>query len=228
MSKKTHLRYRALISLIYISGQRISDIIKIKKEQFNFKEEKDFVIIKNVIISNRRNDQLLLDIPLPLVGKMKPFSEIIIQHYKKRRGKEYLFSLTRNASYKAIKKVTGKWCDYFRFQCFNYSINNLGNVAAVARNKGVDVSTIMHYYSGSKKQHQEDFKSLDRKKCFSCGILNSAEAKHCNNCGFALDEVEAKNILAKKKIEAKIVELAKEMFKELEENKKLDKKISDP
>ena len=159
MSDKTYLRYQALIALVYSSGLRISDVIRLKRSQFNFKADREFVIVENVAVNKRRKDPIKIEIPLPRVGVFKPFTDVIIQHYKKRRGKELMFPLTRSGAYKAIRKATGKWCHYFRSQDFSYMVNTVRNVFAVARMKGVkNPQSLEPYYRSTWKDHRESLK----------------------------------------------------------------------
>jgi hypothetical protein len=41
---------------------------------------------------------------------------------------------------------------------------------------------------------------LERKKCFNCGELNSAEAVYCLKCGCVLSEEEAQRIIKRQNL----------------------------
>lgn len=49
---------------------------------------------------------------------------------------------------------------------------------------------------------------LLRKKCFSCGEQNSAEALYCFKCGYVLDEEQAKHLVAREQMIDKILKAA--------------------
>ena len=114
LSKKTHLRYRALISLIYISDQRISDIIKIKKEQFNFKEEKEFVF-KTEMYANKKSKRQYLneERTKELTKRFNAFfrSKVDISRIKvgKRQEIETLFNEEAYFFAKYLRKERKEW-----------------------------------------------------------------------------------------------------------------------
>ena len=46
-------RDRALMSLLFLTAGRISEVLSLTKEQFDFQAEKNFIIIRNMILVKR-------------------------------------------------------------------------------------------------------------------------------------------------------------------------------
>jgi integrase len=63
-------------------------------------------------------------------------------------------------------------------------------------------------------------KTLDPKKCFNCGTLNSAEFLHCSNCGMVLKEEEARRLVAKQRLLEEMMKMHIERMKHKEKEKK--------
>lgn len=45
-----HTRDKALMALLFLTASRITEVLSLKKEQFDFQADKNFIIIRNMIL----------------------------------------------------------------------------------------------------------------------------------------------------------------------------------
>jgi len=72
-------RDRALISLLYLTCGRVSEVLSLTKKQFVFDEDPDFIIIKNMAVvkrkkkAKRKRRSIRDEVPLPQDGPFRAF-----------------------------------------------------------------------------------------------------------------------------------------------------------
>ena len=157
-------RDRALVSLLYLTGGRINEVLNLRKSQFDFKEDPEFIVIKDFEIS-KRNKQTIqkegipkIDIPLPRVGTFERFTDLVTD-YLDILSKDKLFNIGRCRAWSIVNCMTGKWCHYFRSQKISYMVNLLRSALITAKIHGVkNPQTIAHYYKTEWRLHREELK----------------------------------------------------------------------
>jgi len=163
------IRDCALCSLIYLTSGRINEVLRITKSQFNFKEEPEFIIIKDFYISKRkariikRGDKKIIVPPInPRIDMALPeyskFTELALNHYNQVQT-DLLFRFGRVRAWQLVRNKTGLWPHYFRSQKISYLVNKTKSALITARLVGIkSASTISHYYKTEWREHKEDLK----------------------------------------------------------------------
>lgn len=113
--EKKGLMYRALIAMLYLTGARISELITIKKNQFEYAESRGikYLIINNVPTLKRR-DKFFRPFFL-----RKDFEEPFIRHVRVWLDElfnedQLLFPFNSSRAWQIVEKYTGKYDHYFR------------------------------------------------------------------------------------------------------------------
>lgn len=162
-------RDRGLVSLLYLSGLRINEVLRIKKSQFSY-EDPDFVVIEDVKISKRKKRTIqtegipVIDVPLPLAVEDRGgefqlgyFTEVILSYVDV--AEEDLFKISTARAWAIVKHMTGKWCHYFRSQRISHLINKLRSDVITAKIVGIkSPATISHYYKGEWRAHRDELR----------------------------------------------------------------------
>jgi len=158
------IRDRSLASLEFLTCGRIHEILKVKKDQFDFTVDPDFILLKNFNVGKRKKKTIqrygpkILDLPLPLQGPLEPFTELVLNHLENIGEDDKLFPFSRSHAYKIINRLTGMWNHFFRAQALSYYVNKLKNPLAVAQIFGVEnVNTLIWYYRGAWEDYKEQF-----------------------------------------------------------------------
>jgi integrase len=132
-----NVRDKALVSLLMLSGLRVSELLKLKLTQF-YLEGKDFIIIKDVETLKRGN--LRDEVPLPKRGQLEVFTNhveewLIHIPHKDKHGKpidsfvipsasglgiHFNKSLSRQRTHVIVKAITGKFPHYLRMLTESY------------------------------------------------------------------------------------------------------------
>jgi len=154
-------RDRALVALLYLLGCRVNEVLKLRKSQFDFEGKYPyFVVIHDFEISKRKEKTIKAkgipkkDFPLPLVGKLAPFTDMVVEYYN--CSEEEMFKIGRQRAWAIVKHMTGKWCHYFRSQRLSYLVNLLRSSTITAKIMGIENSmTIDHYYKTEWEEHEE-------------------------------------------------------------------------
>jgi integrase len=120
-------RDKALIALLLLSGLRINEALRLKLKQFDFTDG-HFIIIKDVQTSKKGLPRE--EIPLPLEGKLSPFTTILKEWLVKLPSSEsYVIPsasmfgihwnkpLSRQRSHYIVKQLTGFFPHYYRSLC---------------------------------------------------------------------------------------------------------------
>lgn len=127
-----HIRDRALMSLLFLTAGRISEVLSLAKEQFDFEADRNFIVIRNMILVKRlktrkgkpvrhRTAPIRDEVPLPLKGPLSKFTRLV-QEYIDLMGehKEKLFKFKRHRAWQIVNHATGQWCHWFRSQAESY------------------------------------------------------------------------------------------------------------
>lgn len=151
-------RDRALLSLLALSGLRISEILSLQTAQFDLESDSEFVIIQDAAILKRRKETIKVDIPLPKEGPLEPLTNIIIDYIECAR-KGPIFKIGRSRAWQIITQMTGNWCHYYRSQRISFLVNKLRSTDIVSKIMGIkSPQTISHYYKTEWRQHREELK----------------------------------------------------------------------
>ena len=124
------LRDQALIVFCYLSGGRISELVKarkkgtrfnkyeypgVKKEQvkIEYYNDKAFVILYQIPILKRRGTIPMRNIPIPFEHD-KDMASILLTYVGGLKDDQALFPITRQRAWQLIRKHTGWFPHYFR------------------------------------------------------------------------------------------------------------------
>ncbi len=126
------VRDKALMALLFLTAGRISEVLSLSKEQFDFEADRNFIVIRNMILVKRlktRKGKLVRhktapirdEVPLPLKGPLSKFTNFV-QGYLDMisEPKEKLFKFKRHRAWQIVNFVTGQWCHWFRNQAESY------------------------------------------------------------------------------------------------------------
>ena len=146
-------RDRALISLLYLTCGRVSEVLSLRKKQFVFDEDPDFIIIKNMIVVKRKKEakrkrrSIRDEVPLPTTGPLAPFTQFVVEYLNLLTDpKAKLFRFGRHRAWQIVRFITGKWCHYFRSQGESWYGKIFSNIFALKDFVGVvDASTLSDY-----------------------------------------------------------------------------------
>jgi len=125
-------RDKALMALLFLTAGRISEVLSLNKEQFDFEADRNFIIIRNMILVKRlktrkgkpvrhRTAPIRDEVPLPLEGPLFKFTKLVQKHLDLvKEPKERLFKFKRHRAWQIVNHVTGQWCHWFRSQSESY------------------------------------------------------------------------------------------------------------
>lgn len=125
-------RDRALMSLLFLTAGRISEVLSLTKEQFDTQADKNFIIIRNMILVKRlktrkgkpvkhRTAPIRVEVPLPLKCPLSRFAEFVQECLRLiNEPKDKLFKFKRHRAWQIVNFVTGQWCHWFRSQAESY------------------------------------------------------------------------------------------------------------
>ena len=121
-----HTRDRASMGLLFLTAGRISEVLSLRKEQFDFEAGRNFIIIRNMILVKRlktrkgkpvkhRTAPIRDEVPLPLKGPLSKFTRLVQDYLTLISDpKDKLFKFKRHRAWQIINHVTGQWCHWFR------------------------------------------------------------------------------------------------------------------
>lgn len=110
----------------------------------------------------------ILQIPMPRIGKLSPFTHIVEDYIESLGENEKLFKIGTGRAWTIIEHITkdpetntkGYWPHWFRAQSLSYLINLLRSTVMVAGGRGVDnVDTLQHYWGGDWVLYKDELKS---------------------------------------------------------------------
>lgn len=109
------IRARALVSFLYVTGARVSEIVKVVKKgqvELNNIDGVAFLIVNDVPTEKRRIN-LLRNIPIHVENE-KPFVDVILKYTDLLSDGDILFNINRSRAFQIIQKVTGKGPHFLR------------------------------------------------------------------------------------------------------------------
>ena len=175
--EKYHSRDRALLSLLYLTAGRISEVLMLKKSQFDFESDQDFIIIRDMQVVKRTKKTIakyglpLREVPLPLKGQLAPFTKLVVEYLDRIEKDSMLFPSTKKSrphisrirAWQIIYGITGKWCHYFRSQAESHYGRVFRDVIALADFvRVVNIQTLSEYV---KTNWQDYRRELSRQLC---------------------------------------------------------------
>lgn len=137
-------RDRALLDLLYVVAPRISEALRLRKEQFDVKADFEFVLIRNLALSKRKKlsktkhglkgPKFREEIPLAREGPLAQFTEEIEAWIIQLPSNAYVFPtasrydgslnyeqpMSRQRAWAIVHYVTEQWCHFFRSQGESY------------------------------------------------------------------------------------------------------------
>jgi len=119
-------RDRALLALLYLTGGRISEVLRLRKSQFDRLIDPNFVVIRDMVVVKRKKSVVaregypIREVALPLKGRLAVFTRLVIKYLELLDEDERLFKFTRQRAWQITSYITGKWNHYFRSQAESY------------------------------------------------------------------------------------------------------------
>lgn len=162
-------RDRALMALLFLTAGRISEVLSLTREQFDFEADRNFIVIRNMILVKRlktrkgklvrhRTAPIRDEVPLPLRGPLSKFTTFV-QGYLKLIGEpnERLFKFKRHRAWQIVNHVTDQWCHWFRSQAESYYGKYVFNTPFALRDfVGVsDIESLGPYVKTQWRDYQE-------------------------------------------------------------------------
>jgi hypothetical protein len=172
----------------------VCSLFQVSKRKRKFLDKKDTEMYRTLTSKTERDEfakthaftieKPRIEIPMPLVGPLSPFS-LAIQEFLKVCKTERLFNISKSRALGIISWITstreqhmlrkaeiendptnqvgrtpiGKWLHWFRSQQLSYSIELLRSTTLVAEDKGIsNVNTLKHYQASRWSDHKEDYK----------------------------------------------------------------------
>jgi len=146
-------RDRALMALLYLTCGRISEVLSLKKKQFDLESEPDFIIVRNMIVvkrkkkAKRKSRAIRDEVPLPKEGPLAPFTKLVLEYLQLIENPEdKLFPIGRNRAYKIVRYVTGQWPHWFRSQGESWYGKVFSNIFALKDYVGVVSAEVLSDY----------------------------------------------------------------------------------
>ncbi len=148
--KEYKLRDKALVALTYLIAVRISEVLRLTKDQFQL--EKDRITINSIKLSKSTRKDKPRKIQyrevawLPVYGERSGLTSIVTDYLKLLNSNDKLFNFGRVRAYQIISKLTGEPCHFLRAYGENYLYDIWDrDLLAVADYVKVDYQTLQHY-----------------------------------------------------------------------------------
>jgi integrase len=146
------LRDRALVSILYLIGLRISEAVRLHKRQFKLQDsDKDYIAIEGIKLSKSklkgkpRREQYRRGY-LPLDGERVPFSYIVLQYLERLREDDLLFPFQTKRGWQIVNALIGLPCHWLRAFCEDYLYEAWSkDILAVSDYMKVDARTLQEY-----------------------------------------------------------------------------------
>jgi len=152
-------RDRALAALTYLLGGRISEVLRLKKNQFIVGRDK--VVVRGIQLSksrykNRpRREQFREEAWLPLSGERAPLTELVLDYLRLIGEDSLLFTFGRIRAWQIVSCLLGVPCHWLRAYCENYLYDNWGkDILAVSDYIKVDPRTLQLYIRRSYQKYK--------------------------------------------------------------------------
>jgi integrase len=146
-------RDRALMSVLYLTCGRITEVLSLTKKQFDLESEPNFIIIRNMIVvkrkkkAKRKSRAIRDEVPLPKEGPLAPFTKLVLDYLQLiENPQDKLFNIGRNRAYKIVRYVTGQWPHWFRSQGESWYGKVFSNIFALKDYVGVVSAEVLSDY----------------------------------------------------------------------------------
>jgi integrase len=157
-----HARDRALMSLLYLTCGRITEVLSLKKSQFMLDMDPDFVIITDMIVVKRKKKArktmpIRDEVPLPKRGPLAKFTKLVLDYLAMLEGEDVkLFMFGRRRAWQIVRYVTGYWCHFFRSQGESYYGKLFRNIFALKDFVMVtDAKTLSQYVKTDWREYRD-------------------------------------------------------------------------
>jgi integrase len=157
-----HARDRALMSLLYLTCGRVTEVLSLKKSQFQLDMDPDFVIIVNMIVVKRKKKArktmpIRDEVPLPKRGPLAKFTKLVLNYLAMLEDSDAkLFMFGRRRAWQIVNYVTGKWCHFFRSQGESYYGKVFSNIFALKDFVMVtDAKTLSQYVKTDWREYRD-------------------------------------------------------------------------
>lgn len=147
ISNSEKLIYKAFISLSYLTGGRVSEIVRtVKKKHISYRKfnGRNFMII-TLPYTKKHPKHPPRKLPTP-IDKEGKFVEIIEKYISKLKSDDVLFPFSRITGWKIIKKYTGErhhWLRHCRIShlitLYNYNDQELVKFAGWSNSKPLEI-----------------------------------------------------------------------------------------
>jgi hypothetical protein len=119
------MRDLALAALLYLGSFRISEVLPLKKENFEILES--YVWVKDVLVGKKKEGKIeYREAKLPLLGERKVFTELVLEYLEILQPKQRLF----NWSLKVEKLPVGTYTLQDGTEKIRYSVRKVGTKRA--------------------------------------------------------------------------------------------------
>ena len=144
-------RDRALISIIYLAGLRVSETLRLRRSQFKFKPE--YIEVEGIKLSKSRvkgkpRRVQYRNARLPLKGERAPLTNLVVDYITRLKDDERLFKFESNQrAWQIVKAYFPEWTTHWlRAFCEDYLYDRWGHdLLAVADYVKVSPRTLEQY-----------------------------------------------------------------------------------
>lgn len=157
-----HSRDRALMALLYLTAGRITEVLSLRKKQFQLDLDPDFLIITNMIVVKRKKKArkglpIRDEVPLAKRGPLLRFTQFVLNYMDMIKNPEdKLFRFGRSRAWQIVNYVTGKWCHFFRSQSESYYGKIFSNIFALKDFVMVtDAKTLSQYVKTDWREYRD-------------------------------------------------------------------------
>jgi len=112
LKKASSRRDRCLVSLLYLTGARISEILELKGKDIQIEEDEIRISIRPKKTGDYGPVSKSQDLILDKKGK---FVACIIEHSKTKKAEESIINMTRQRAWQIIRELSGVSPHFFRY-----------------------------------------------------------------------------------------------------------------
>ena len=120
-------RDRALISMLYLTGSRISELLVLKKWQISKQniQGKDFLVLEKMTVLKRRTEKVMRTVLIP-IEREKDLCKIVVEYINTVPPEDLVFKMTRQRAWQIVSKLTGQFNHFFRHSRVTHLITIYG------------------------------------------------------------------------------------------------------
>jgi len=156
------IRDQSLVALLYLLAARVSEVLRLKRNQFLFPDDsglKDRILVRAIKLSKPRakgkprRHEYRSEAWLPLTGVRKGLTELIVDYLQLLKPEEQLFKFDRSMAWKITNALTGETNHFHRAYGEDYLYDVWDHdLLAVADYVKVDPRTLQEYI---RKRYQK-------------------------------------------------------------------------